>query len=162
MKKNKYPVTAVTRFFKQNNITYVPHLYTYEEKGGTKVSSKALNISEHYVIKTLVMENDNKEPLIILMHGDMEVSTKNLARFTNTKNITPCSPEKAYKLTGYQIGGTSPFGILKQIDIYVEKTIMDLEKIIINGGKRGFLIEIKPEIINILPNNKLVSVATKP
>lgn len=150
MKKVKYPVTAATRFLKQHKTDYTPHLYPYEDKGGTRVSSEALGVPEHTVIKTLIMEDELKQPIIILMHGDMEVSTKNLARIRNVKTITPCSPEKANKITGYQVGGTSPFGTLKKMDIYAESSIQELDTLILNGGKRGFLIMIKPDVIEKL------------
>ncbi|MEF3254394.1 MAG: Cys-tRNA(Pro) deacylase [Deferribacterales bacterium] len=157
----KYPITPAIRFLKSKNVDFIPHLYEYEEKGGTKLSSKKLGVDEHIVIKTIVLEDDNKKPLIVLMHGDMEISTKNLARFLNVKTVTPCSPDTATKHTGYLVGGTSPFGTKKNLPIYAEKTIFDLDKIFINGGKRGFLIEISPSVIKDLLSPILVEVAYK-
>jgi Cys-tRNA(Pro) deacylase len=146
----KYPVTPAIRLLKSKNVAYEPFLYEYEEKGGTKTSSKKLGVDEHLVIKTIVMEDDLKQPLIVLMHGDMEISAKNFARFLNVKSVQPCSPEIANKHTGYLVGGTSPFGTKKIMPVYAEKTIFCLEKIFINGGKRGFLIAIKPSVIKEL------------
>lgn len=157
----KYPITPAIRFLKSKNVDFIPHLYEYEEKGGTKLSSKKLGVDEHIVIKTIVLEDDNKKPLIVLIHGDMEISTKNLARFLNVKTVTPCSPDTATKHTGYLVGGTSPFGTKKNLPIYAEKTIFDLDKIFINGGKRGFLIEISPSVIKDLLSPILVEVGYK-
>lgn len=154
----KFPVTPVTRLLDGKKIIYGKHLYEYEEKGGTKVSSMKLGVDEHTVIKTIVMEDETKKPLIVLMHGDMEISTKNLARFLGVKTINPCTPEVAQKHTGYLVGGTSPFGTKKQLPIFMEKTILDLEKIYINGGKRGFLISINPQVIVDLLKPTLVEV----
>lgn len=158
MAKVKPPVTAATRQLKQARIDYTPHLYAYEERGGTTVSARELNVSEHAVIKTLVMEDEQKRPLIILMHGDMEVSTKELARTVGVKTISPCNPETAFKHTGYQVGGTSPFATRKQIPTYMEKTIQGLEKIYINGGKRGFLVGLSPRVVVDLLAPTLVEV----
>jgi Cys-tRNA(Pro) deacylase len=157
----KFPVTPVTRLLDSKKIYYVKHLYEYEEKGGTKLSSKKLGVDEHTVIKTIVLEDDSKKPLIVLMHGDMEISTKNLARFLGVKTVHPCTPETAQKHTGYLVGGTSPFATKKQLPIYMEKSILDLEKIYINGGKRGFLISIPPQVIIDLLNPVLVEVGYK-
>lgn len=146
----KFPVTPATRFLLSKAIYYEPVLYEYEDKGGTRVSSQKLGVDEHIVIKTIVMEDENKRPIIVLMHGDMEISTKKLARFLNVKTIQPCSPENANKHTGYLVGGISPFGTKKKMPVYVEKSIFDLEKIYINGGKRGFLIIIDPAVLKNL------------
>ncbi|MCA1927681.1 MAG: aminoacyl-tRNA deacylase [Calditerrivibrio sp.] len=146
----KFPVTPATRLLSTKGVYYEPFLYDYEDKGGTRVSSQKLGVDEHIIIKTIVMEDENKKPMIVLMHGDMEISTKNLARFLNVKSIQPCSPENANKHTGYLVGGTSPFGTRKIMPVYVEKTIFDLEKIYINGGKRGFLIRIDPVVLKNL------------
>lgn len=133
-------------------INFVPHFYKYEEHGGTKVASSALNIPEHSIIKTIVMETDTKQPMIVLMHGDCEVSTKNLARFLGVKHVEPCDERTAEKHTGYIFGGTSPFGTRKQLPVYVETSIFEMNKIYINGGKRGFLVEITPsDLKNALP-----------
>ncbi|MDQ4123552.1 MAG: Cys-tRNA(Pro) deacylase [Acidobacteriota bacterium] len=142
-----YPVTPAIRILRDRKIEFEPHIFEYVEKGGTKHSSEVLGVDEHAVIKTLVFEIDAKKPLIVLMHGDAQVSTKNLARFLNVKTVAPASPERANKLTGYLIGGTSPFGIKTKMPIYAEKTIFELSRIYINGGKRGFLIEIEPQIL---------------
>jgi Cys-tRNA(Pro) deacylase len=139
-----FPVTQAVRFLREKRIEFVPHLYEYVEKGGTRESAKQLGLDEHAVVKTLVFETNEKKPLIVLMHGDREVSTKNLARFLGVKSVEPTTPEKASKLTGYLVGGTSPFGTRTVMPVYVEKTIFDLERIYINGGKRGFLVELDP------------------
>lgn len=158
MAKGKFPVTAATRQLKQQKVDFIPHLYEYEEKGGTAVSARELGVPEHAVIKTLVMEDERRQPLIILMHGDMEVSTKQLARLVGCKTITPCPPERADKHSGYQVGGTSPFATRKLMPVYLEETILPLEKIYINGGKRGFLIEIAPQVVMDLLKPTLVQV----
>ncbi len=147
MAKIKIPVTAATRLFKQKKISYQPHLYSYEDKGGTAVSARELGVDEHAVIKTLIMEDEQKNPLVVLMHGDLEVSTKELARTIGVKTISPCSPDSAFKHTGYQVGGTSPFATRKTLPVYMEESIADLETIYINGGKRGFLVSLTPQVI---------------
>jgi len=143
----EYPITAAVRFLREKKIEFVPHLYEYVDKGGTAESAKQLGVSEHVVVKTLVFETNEKKPLIVLMHGDRQVSTKNLARHIGVKSVEPATPERASKLTGYLVGGTSPFGTRIAMPVYAEKTIFDLEKIFINGGKRGFLIEIDPRYL---------------
>jgi len=140
-----YPVTPAVRLLRENKISFEPRLYDYEERGGTRHSAVALGVDEHAVIKTLVMETDARCPLIVLMHGDYEVSTKNLARHLGVKTVLPCEPAIAQKHTGYLVGGTSPFGTRAKLPVYVERTIFDLPKIYINGGKRGFLVEIAPQ-----------------
>jgi Cys-tRNA(Pro) deacylase len=137
--------TPATAFLKKNKVAFTEHPYDYEERGGTRVSSEKLGVPEHVVVKTLVMEDDEKKPLIILMHGDREVSTKNLARQIGKKRVEPCSPDVAQRHSGYQVGGTSPFGLRKPMPIYVEKTILVLERIYINGGRRGFLVALDPK-----------------
>jgi Cys-tRNA(Pro) deacylase len=127
---------------REKGVEFTPHLYDYVEKGGTRESAKQLGVDEHAVIKTLVFETNEKKPLIVLMHGDRQVSTKNLARHIGVKSVEPATPERATKWTGYLVGGTSPFGTRTEMPVYVEKTILDLDKIYINGGKRGFLVEI--------------------
>ncbi|WP_020676620.1 Cys-tRNA(Pro) deacylase [Geopsychrobacter electrodiphilus] len=144
MAKEKYPMTQAIRQLRQQQIEFVPRPYKYEERGGTETSARELGVDEHLVIKTLVMEDEQKQALIVLMHGDREVSLKNLARQIDVKQINPCAPKTADALTGYQTGGISPFGTRKPLPVYIEKSILALEKIYINGGKRGFLIEIKP------------------
>lgn len=145
MSKQDYPVTPAIRFLRQHGIAFTPHLYEYQERGGTTHSAESLGVDEHLIIKTLVMEDESRKPLIVLMHGDAEVSTQRLARHLNAKRITPCTPETATKQTGYMVGGTSPFGTKTRLPIYAERTIFELEKIYINGGKRGFLVEIRPD-----------------
>jgi Cys-tRNA(Pro) deacylase len=142
-----YPVTPAVRLLRERKVTFAPRLYDYEERGGTRHSSEALGVDEHAVVKTLVMETDAKKPLVILMHGDREVSTKNLARHLGVKGVHPCDPAAAQKHTGYLVGGTSPFGTRTKLPVYAERTIFQLPKIYINGGKRGFLVEIEPQVL---------------
>lgn len=139
-----YPVTPAVRQLREKKIAFEPHLYDYEERGGTRRSAAELGVDEHAVIKTLVMETEAKKPLVVLMHGDREVSTKQLARHLGAKSVQPCSPETAQKHTGYMVGGASPFGTRARLPVYVERTIFALPKIYINGGKRGFLVAIEP------------------
>jgi Cys-tRNA(Pro) deacylase len=136
--------TQATVFMKANKIAYTEHEYEYVEHGGTEVSARALGVSEHHVVKTLVMQDEDAKPLIVLMHGDKKVSTKNLARQAGRKRIEPCKPEVAQRHSGYQVGGTSPFGTKKRMPIFLERTILELPKIYINGGRRGFLVGIAP------------------
>ena len=145
MTKTTYPVTPAVRVLRRHDITFEPHIYDYQERGGTKHSSASLGVDEHIIIKTLVMETDGGAPLIMLMHGDCEVSTQVLARQLAVKRITPCAPDKAQKLTGYMVGGTSPLGTRTALPVYAERTIFDLQRIFINGGKRGFLVSLAPE-----------------
>jgi Cys-tRNA(Pro) deacylase len=141
------PETPATRFLKDHGIAHSDHLYEYEEHGGTAVSSRSLNVPEHAVVKTLIMEDENGNPLIVLMHGDRKVSTKELARQANCKRIEPCKPETANRHSGYLVGGTSPFGTRKKMPIYMERTILDLPLIYINGGRRGYLVGLHPQDI---------------
>ncbi len=138
------PETPATRFLKQHRVAYSTHLYNYEAHGGTALSSRELNLPEHAVVKTLIMEDENAQPLIMLMHGDCKVSTKELARQAGRKRIEPCQPEVANRHSGYLIGGTSPFGTRKRMPVFMEKSILDLPLIHINGGRRGFLVGIHP------------------
>ena len=140
--KQDHPVTSAIRFLREKKIAFTPHLYTYEERGGTRVSALALGVDEHAVVKTLVMQTDDRKPLIVLMHGDREVSTKQLARIIGVKSVTPCDAKTAERHTGYVFGGTSPFGTLTSLPVYAEASIFTLPRIFINGGKRGFLVEI--------------------
>jgi Cys-tRNA(Pro) deacylase len=142
-----YPITPAIRVLRQHKVDFAPRVFEYVEKGGTRHSAQELGVEEHAVIKTLVFETNEKKPLIVLMHGDLQVSTKNLARFMGVKSVAPASPERANKLTGYLVGGTSPFGLKTKMPVYAEKTIFALEKIYLNGGKRGFLVELKPEAL---------------
>jgi Cys-tRNA(Pro) deacylase len=157
--KDKSPVTAAIRILKTHGRDYTLHPYTYEERGGTKVAAQALGVAEHAIIKTLVMEDDNRAPLIILMHGDQQVSTKTLARTLAVKTITPCDPKTAEKHTGYRVGGTSPFGTRKPLPIYVEESILSLPVIFINAGTRGLLAAISPETLVTVLHPKPVNVA---
>ena len=141
----KYPMTQAVRLLRDRNIAFEPHLYVYEDRGGTKRSAEELQVDEHSVIKTLVMETDSRDPLIVLMHGDREVSTKELARVLGVKTVSPCDPTVAQKHTGYIVGGTSPLGTRKALPIYAEETVFDLPLIYINGGKRGFLVSLDPK-----------------
>ena len=145
------PSTPAIHFLKQHHVPFTEHTYRYEERGGTAVSSRELGVDEHAVIKTLVMEDDQKRPLIVLMHGDLEVSTKNLARQIGAKTVTPCAPEVAQKHTGYLVGGTSPFGTRKTMPVYLERSIAGLDRIYINGGARGFLVSMPPsDLLRVL------------
>lgn len=161
MAKIKIPATAATRLLKQAKVPYTPHFYTYEERGGTTVSARELGVSEHQIVKTLVMEDNSGQPLIVLMHGDREVSTKELARLLAVKTIQPCPPDAADRHSGYQVGGTSPFGTRKPMPVYMEKTIRNLDRIYINGGKRGFLVEMSPQDVITLLKPNLVEVGIK-
>ncbi len=144
--------TQATMFLKANKIAYTVHEYEYVEHGGTEVSAASLGVDEHHVVKTLVMQDEDAKPLIVLMHGDRKVSTKNLARQAGRKRIEPCKPEVAQRHSGYQVGGTSPFGTKKKMPIYAERSILDLPKIYINGGRRGFLVGIDPkELLKLNP-----------
>jgi Cys-tRNA(Pro) deacylase len=150
-KPDEYPITQAIRVLRAENVTFTPHIYEYVEHGGTAVSAASLGVNEHSVIKTIVLEDDKKQPLICLQHGDKEVSTKNLARAIGRKTVTPCSPETASRHTGYLVGGTSPFGTRKTIPVFLERSIAELPSIYINGGKRGFLVGISPsEIVRVL------------
>jgi len=144
---------------KKHHVHFTEHEYRYEERGGTAVSARELGVDEHSVIKTLVMEDDSKKPLIVLMHGDREVSTKNLARQIGARTVTPCAPEVAQRHSGYMVGGTSPFGTRKQMPIYMERTIANLERIYINGGRRGFLVSLAPSDLMRVLSPRLVEAA---
>jgi Cys-tRNA(Pro) deacylase len=151
MAKEKIPVTPAILFMKKNGMAFTLRPYRYEEHGGTRVSARELGVEEHLVIKTLVMEDDRGEPLIVLMHGDRQVSTKALARFLGVKAVTPCDPHVAEKHTGYRVGGTSPFGTRKSLRVFMEEEIADLPRIMINAGSRGLLAEMSPvELIRVL------------
>lgn len=151
MIKEKIPTTPAILTLKASAARFTVRSYKYEEHGGTKVSSSKLGVDEHCVIKTLVMEDESARPLIILMHGDKEVSTKTLARTLGVKSITPCKPAIAQKHTGYQVGGTSPFGLKKSIPVYMEQTVATLPDIFINAGSRGLLAQMSPaEMIRLI------------
>jgi Cys-tRNA(Pro) deacylase len=157
----KFPVTMAIRALRAGGVAFTPHLYPWEAHGGTAASSKALGVDEHRVIKTLIFEDEAKRPLCVLMHGDREVSAKNLARQIGCKETGPCKPEVADKHSGYQVGGTSPFGLRRAMPIYLQRSIAELPKIYINGGARGFLVEIAPADLVELLKPTLVDVAVE-
>ena len=151
MVKEKTPVTAAVRELRTQKVEFSDHLYHYEDKGGTATSSRELGVDEHAVIKTLVMEDENRKALIVLMHGDLQVSTKDLARVMGVKQVSPCTADVAQKQSGYLVGGTSPFGTRHRMPVYMEESIASLAKIYINGGKRGYLVGIAPsELIRVI------------
>jgi Cys-tRNA(Pro) deacylase len=152
-------VTPATLVLRQHGVPFAEHEYRYEARGGTRVSSRELGVDEHVVIKTLVMEDEQKQPLIVLMHGDREVSTKQLARQTGRKVVQPCAPDVAQRHTGYMVGGTSPFGTRKPLTVFVERTILDLPTIYINGGRRGYLVSIPPSALTAVLDATPVEVA---
>jgi Cys-tRNA(Pro) deacylase len=146
-----HPITPAIRMLREHKVAFTPHLYDYVEHGGTKHSAESLGVDEHIVVKTIVLEDDHKKPLICLQHGDRDVSTKNLARTISVKSISACAPDVAMRHTGYILGGTSPFGTKKARPIYIERSILALDSVYINGGKRGFLVRILPtEIVRVL------------
>ena len=151
--------TQATVFLKANRVAHTEHEYAYVEHGGTEISARSLGVPEHEVVKTLVMQDEAGKPLIVLMHGDRKVSTKNLARQAGVKRIEPCKPEAAQRHSGYQVGGTSPFGTRKNMPVYMERTILELPKIYINGGRRGFLVGLAPQEIARTLAPVLVTVA---
>jgi Cys-tRNA(Pro) deacylase len=153
--------TPATVFLKRNGVAFTEHEYDYVENGGTQVSSASLNVPEREVVKTLVMEDEARKPLIVLMHGDCKVSTKNLARQAGRKRIEPCQPDQAQRHSGYQVGGTSPFGTRKPLPVFMERSILDLAAIYINGGRRGFLVRLAPQEIVRLLAPRLVDVALR-
>jgi Cys-tRNA(Pro) deacylase len=149
-KKEHVSETPATQFLRKHGVAFTEHPYAYEEHGGTTVSARELGVDEHHVVKTLVMQDEGAKPLIVLMHGDRKVSTKNLARQTGRKSVEPCKPEVASRHSGYLVGGTSPFGTRKPMPVYVEQGILALAKIYINGGRRGYLVGIDPAILTRL------------
>ena len=151
--------TPATAFLKKHGVAFTEHPYEYVERGGTKASSDALGVDERFVVKTLVMEDEAKKPLVVLMHGDREVSTKNLARAIGTKAVQPCAPEVADRHSGYQVGGTSPFGLRRAMPVYLQQTILELSRIYINGGARGFLVALDPKDAQRVLQPVLVDVA---
>ena len=159
MKDTKGPTTQATLFLKANGVVFTDYLYAYEEHGGTSVSARELGVDEHAVVKTLVMENELRKPLIVLMHGDRKVSTKELARQIGCKKVEPCKPEVANKHSGYLVGGTSPFGTKTRMPVYVERSILELDRIYINGGRRGYLVGIVPKELDRVLGVQEVQVA---
>ena len=160
MAKPKTPVTPAIRLLRQKQVSFVGHCYPYQDHGGTATCARELQVEEHAVIKTLIMEDEQKRPLVVLMHGDRQVSTKQLARAIGVKQVVPCTPDTAKKHTGYQVGGTSPLGTRKKLPVYMEQSILELTVIYLNGGKRGFLVEISPQEVQRLLNSQMVEVAT--
>ena len=161
-KKEHVSETPATQFLTRHGVHFSEHPYRYEEHGGTAVSARELGVPEHAVVKTLVMQDEAGKPLIVLMHGDRTVSTKNLARQIGRKSVAPCAPEVASRHSGYLIGGTSPFGTRKSMPVYVEHSILELEKIYINGGRRGYLVGLDPALLAGLLPATLVQCALAP
>ena len=159
MGKDKTPMTPAVRVLRQAGVEFSEHPYQYVERGGTATFAAQFEMDEHTVIKTLVMEDDARRPFVVLMHGDREVSTKELARALGVKAIQPCSPETAQRHSGYMVGGTSPFGLRKEMPVYIEETILQLPRIYINGGKRGFLVGLDPRELARVLKPTLVHVA---
>jgi Cys-tRNA(Pro) deacylase len=155
-----HPVTMAVRVLRQHRVEFTPHLYTWEARGGTSASARHPGVDEHAVIKTLIFEDDARKPLCILMHGDREVSAKNLARRLGTRGVAPCAPEVADRHSGYQVGGTSPFGLRRAMPIYLEKSITALPRIYVNGGARGFLVGLAPAELQRVLAPVIVEVAT--
>ncbi len=159
MARDRHPVTMAIRTLRQHDVAFTPHLYDWEPRGGTAASAAALGVDEREVIKTLIFEDEARSPLCVLMHGDREVSAKNLARLLGTKQVAPCTPEIADRHSGYQVGGTSPFGLRRSMPIYMERSIATLPRMFINGGARGFLVELAPaDLVRVL-NPTLVDAA---
>ncbi|MEF8755310.1 MAG: aminoacyl-tRNA deacylase [Accumulibacter sp.] len=159
MAKERLPVTPAIRLLRAAGVVFSDHPYDYEERGGTAASSRELGVDEHAVIKTLIMEDEHRQPLIVLMHGDREVSTQKLARRLAVKSIVPCRPEVASRHSGYLVGGTSPFATRKPMPVYVERSILGLDRIFINAGRRGYLVGIAPAVLVDLLRPELVEVA---
>ncbi len=160
MSKSKHvSETPATQMLRRAGVTFGEHPYEYVEHGGTEESARQLGVDEHSVVKTLVMEDERARPLIVLMHGDRKVSTKNLARQIGVKSVEPCKPEVANRHSGYLVGGTSPFGTKKAMPVYVESTILELDQIWLNGGKRGYLVSLAPEVLTRLLGAKPVQCA---
>jgi Cys-tRNA(Pro) deacylase len=160
--RDKLPATNAVRVLREHGVAYTDHPYVYEERGGTEVSARELGVPEHQVVKTLVMEDDRGQPMIVLMHGDREVSTKNLARHLGVKSVAPCTPAVADRHSGYQVGGTSPFGTRKAMPVYMQSTIAALPRIYVNGGRRGYLVGLAPaDAVRVL-KPVLADIATAP
>ena len=150
MSKDHVPATPAIRALKDSGVHFIPRPYKYEERGGTGVAAREIGVDEHLTVKTLVMEDEKKAPFIVLMHGDREVSTRELARILGVKTVQPCDPAAANRHTGYMVGGTSPFGTKKALPVYVEASVLELPRIWINGGRRGYLVGIAPEVLERL------------
>ena len=161
MNKTKHvSETPATQFLRKHQIAFGEHPYDYVEHGGTTESARQLGVDEHGVVKTLVMEDEHGKPLIVLMHGDRTVSTKNLARQIGAKRVEPCKPEVAHRHSGYLVGGTSPFGTRKAMPVYIESTVLALDQIYVNGGKRGYLVSLAPSVLVTLLDAKPVECAS--
>ena len=161
MSKTKHvSETPATQMLRRAGVAFGEHPYEYVEHGGTEESARRLGVDEHRVVKTLVMEDEHAKPLIVLMHGDRKVSTKNLARQIGAKRVEPCKPEVANRHSGYLVGGTSPFGTKKSMPVYVESTILELDEIWLNGGRRGYLVSLAPSVLTALLNAKPVQCAS--
>lgn len=158
-KSSKAPETPATQFLRAQQVAFSTHLYAYEDHGGTRVSARELGVDEHQVIKTLVFEDEQGRPLIVLMHGDRKVSLKELARQIGAKKVEPCTPDSAHRHTGYLVGGTSPFGMRKRLPLYMERSILDLPLIYLNGGRRGFLVGLDPKEVQRVLAPKPVAAA---
>ena len=161
MSKTKHvSETQATQFLRRHDVRFGEHPYEYVEHGGTAESARQLKVDEHRVVKTLVMEDENAKPLIVLMHGDRTVSTKNLARQIGAKRVEPCKPEVANRHSGYLVGGTSPFGTKKTMPVYVESSILELGSIYLNGGRRGYLVSLSPSVLTALLGARPVQCAS--
>jgi Cys-tRNA(Pro) deacylase len=160
MSRDRIPVTNAIRVLREHGVAYTEHPYDYEERGGTAVSARELGVPEHQCIKTLIMEDDRRQPLVVLMHGDRDVSTKNLARLLGVKSVQPCPPAVADRHSGYQVGGTSPFGTRKAMPVYAQASIADLPYLYINGGRKGLLVGMKPEDLVRVLKPVLADIAT--
>ena len=158
-RRNHVSETPATQWLRERGIAFKEHVYDYVEHGGTAESSAQLGVPEHEVVKTLVMQDESARPLVVLMHGDRQVSTKNLARAIGAKSVEPCKPDVAQRHSGYQVGGTSPFGFRKEVTVYVQETILDLPRLLINGGRRGYLLEIAPAVLTGVLGAKPVNCA---
>ena len=162
MSKERIPVTNAIRVLREHGVAWTDHPYAYEERGGTEVSARELGVPEHQVVKTLIMEDDRRQPMIVLMHGDREVSTKSLARHRGVKTVAPCAPAVADRHSGYQVGGTSPFGTRRAMPVYMQSTIASLPRVYVNGGRRGYLVGLNPaDVVRVLKPT-LVDIATAP
>ena len=154
------PVTNAIRVLREHGVEWTDHPYAYEERGGTAVSARSLGVPEHACVKTLIMEDDAKRPMIVLMHGDREVSTRNLARILGVKSVQPCAPAVADRHSGYQVGGTSPFGTRRPMPVYLQQTIAELPYLYVNGGRRGYLVGMTPAALIRVLQPTLVDIAT--
>jgi len=162
MSRTTVPATPATRFLRSRGVAFVAHRYDYQEHGGTRVAARALGAAEHAVIKTLVVETSDGRPVLVLMHGDRELSTKTLARLLGVKSVSPCSPADAQRYTGYSVGGISPFATRRDLPVYAERTIFELERLFVNGGARGVLVEMAPEALSVALAPHVIDAALVP